>query len=132
MRTCYDAGPHFDACGPALAEVLCERPTLVKVNADEAAEVVGFPVGGPDSALTACLQIRDMIGGDGHAVGVTLGEHGAVIVDPSGEARLLTLDVLGAYPVGSGDAFLAGLVVVLIAVPWPFSPLAGRPLLRSY
>jgi 1-phosphofructokinase family hexose kinase len=103
----------LDACGPTLAEVLCERPTLVKVNAGEAAEVVGFPVEGPDSALTACLQIRDMIGGDGHAVGVTLGEHGAVIVDPSGDARLLTLDVLGAYPVGSGDAFLAGLVVSL-------------------
>lgn len=28
--------------------------------------------------------------------------------------------------------FLAGLLLLLIAVPWPFSPLAGRPLLRSY
>jgi hypothetical protein len=28
--------------------------------------------------------------------------------------------------------FLAGLVILLIAIPWPFSPLAGRPLLRSY
>lgn len=103
----------LDACGPTLAEVLCERPTLVKVNADEAAEVVGAPVEDPRSALAACLQIRRTIGGDGHAVGVTLGEHGAVIVGPSGDAHLLTLDVLGAYPVGSGDAFLAGLVVAL-------------------
>ena len=28
--------------------------------------------------------------------------------------------------------FLAGLLILLIAIPWPFSPLASRPLLRSY
>jgi hypothetical protein len=28
--------------------------------------------------------------------------------------------------------FTAGLLILLIAIPWPFSPLAGRPLLRSY
>ncbi len=28
--------------------------------------------------------------------------------------------------------FAAGLLILLIAIPWPFSPLAGRPLLRSY
>ena len=27
--------------------------------------------------------------------------------------------------------FLAGLLIILIAIPWPFSPLAGRPLLRT-
>jgi len=36
-----------------------------------------------------------------------------VIVEPSGDAHRLTLDVRGAYSVGSGDAFLAGLVVGL-------------------
>jgi len=102
-----------DAHGSTLAGVLGERPTLVKINGSEAAEVVGTPVDDPDSALTACLQIRDMIGGDGHAAGVTLGRHGAVLVDPSADAHLLKLDVVGDYPVGSGDAFLAGLVVAL-------------------
>jgi cytochrome b561 len=28
--------------------------------------------------------------------------------------------------------FSAGLLTLLIAIPWPFSPLAGRPLLRSF
>ncbi|HEY6902459.1 MAG TPA: hypothetical protein VI233_17500 [Puia sp.] len=28
--------------------------------------------------------------------------------------------------------FAAGLLILLIAIPWPFSPLAGRPLFRSY
>ena len=103
----------LDAHGSTLTEVLRECPTLVKINASEAAEVVGTAVDDHHSALHACVVIRDMIGGNGHAVGVTLGERGAVIIDPSGDAHLLTLDVVGAYPVGSGDAFLAGLVVAL-------------------
>ena len=28
--------------------------------------------------------------------------------------------------------FVAGLLILLIAIPWPFSPLAGRPLLRHF
>jgi hypothetical protein len=28
--------------------------------------------------------------------------------------------------------FAAGLLIILIAIPWPFSPLASRPLLRGY
>ncbi len=28
--------------------------------------------------------------------------------------------------------FLAGAVIILLAVPWPFSPLAKRPLFRTY
>lgn len=28
--------------------------------------------------------------------------------------------------------FSAGLLILLIAIPWPFSPLAGRPFLRNY
>ncbi|MBD0257846.1 MAG: hypothetical protein ICV83_19195 [Cytophagales bacterium] len=28
--------------------------------------------------------------------------------------------------------FLAGAVLILLAIPWPFSPLAKRPLLRAY
>jgi len=28
--------------------------------------------------------------------------------------------------------FTAGLLILLIAIPWPFSPFAGRPLLRHY
>jgi hypothetical protein len=28
--------------------------------------------------------------------------------------------------------FLLGLIVILIAVPWPFSPLANRPYIRHF
>lgn len=115
IRAAHAAGlpVAIDAHGPALAGGLCECPTLVKINASEAAEVLGTPVDDPGSALDACVRIRGLVGGDGHGVGVTLGERGAVIVDPLGDAHHLTLDVRGDYPVGSGDAFLAGLVVGL-------------------
>jgi len=103
----------LDARGAALAEVLGEGPSVVKINAAEAAEILDMPVDGLESAHAACLRIRAMIGGDGHAAGVTLGELGAVVVDPSGASHRLRLDARGAYPVGSGDAFLAGLVVGL-------------------
>ena len=103
----------IDARGGALAEVLAEGPTLVKINGSEAAEIVGDPVADLDAALQACMRIRELIGGEGHAVGVTLGELGAVLVEPAGDGYSLTLDAVGAYPVGCGDAFLAGLVVGL-------------------
>jgi len=51
--------------------------------------------------------------GNGHAAAVTSGAEGAVLVTPEGEALRGTLAAAGAYPVGSGDAFLAGLVVAL-------------------
>jgi sugar/nucleoside kinase (ribokinase family) len=44
---------------------------------------------------------------------VTRGEDGAVLIDPGGQEWHGTLDSWGPYPVGSGDAFLAGLVVAL-------------------
>jgi hypothetical protein len=28
--------------------------------------------------------------------------------------------------------FLLGLIVILIAIPWPFSPLANRPYIRHF
>ncbi len=52
-------------------------------------------------------------GGDGHAVVVTLGEQGMVLVDPAGDAWHGTVAARGDYPVGSGDAFLAGLLTAL-------------------
>ena len=111
IRAAHAAGVPvaLDTRGETLAHSLRERPTVVKVNSSEAAEVLGASVHDPASALAACVRIRELIGGEGHAAGVTLGTDGAVIVDPKGDGYFLTLNVVGAYPVGSGDAFLAGL-----------------------
>lgn len=97
-----------DTYGPALAAVLAERPAFVKVNADEASEATGIGVGDGPSAEAAATVLLDR-GAAG--VVVTLGRGGAVVVTGAGANRLDPEGAQGAYPVGSGDAFLAGLAV---------------------
>jgi len=99
-----------DAYGSALAELLPEHPAVVKVNAAEATEATGLPVSDPASAAAAARVLRAR-GASG--VVVTLGVAGAVVVNATASTRLVPPDVRGSYPVGSGDAFLAGLAVGL-------------------
>jgi 1-phosphofructokinase family hexose kinase len=83
------------------------QPALLKVNAAEAAQLTG------EDAPAAARKLHERIGGEGKVVVVTRGEDGAVLIDPGGQEWHGTLDSWGPYPVGSGDAFLAGLVVAL-------------------
>jgi 1-phosphofructokinase family hexose kinase len=85
------------------AQGIAAGPAVVKLNEAEAGA-------GTDGALAAARALRDRSGG---AAIVTRGRAGAVLVTPEGEAMAGRLDADGAYPVGSGDAFLAGLVVAL-------------------
>lgn len=100
-----------DASGVALELAVEQAPFLVKPNASEAAELVGHPVDGTVDAarLLRSLQVR----GVRHPV-VTLGARGALGAE--GEelwhARLTVDGVRNA--VGSGDCFLAGMVVALM------------------
>jgi 1-phosphofructokinase family hexose kinase len=89
------------------------RPALLKLNDDEASELTGRPVDTSASTLAAAQVLREMIGGEGHVAVVTRGADGAVLVDPEGRAWHGSVDAVGPYPVGSGDAFLAGIVVAL-------------------
>ena len=91
------------------------RPRLVKVNEEEAAQQTGAR-----DPLAAARALREHAGGSGAAAVVTQGRVGAVLVDPDGDEWRGTLAAAGAYPVGSGDAFLAGLVVALErGASWP-------------
>jgi 1-phosphofructokinase family hexose kinase len=81
------------------------RPALVKVNQHEAARLTGVD----DPAAAARILAESSAG----AAVVTRGVEGAVAVDSRGAAWTATLDARGAYPVGSGDCFLAGMVVAL-------------------
>jgi 1-phosphofructokinase len=103
----------LDAAGEALARALGAGPDIVKVNAHEASELVGGRSGSREEALAAAGELRRRAGGDGHAGIVTRGGTGVVVVGPDGAAWEGRLYVRGRYPVGSGDAFLAGLVVGL-------------------
>ena len=97
-----------DTYGPALAAVLATRPALVKVNADEAAEASGVAV---TDATSAAVAGRALLDAGAAAAVVTLGRGGAVVATGAGMTGLEPPEIRGAYPVGSGDAFLGGMAV---------------------
>jgi 1-phosphofructokinase family hexose kinase len=118
-RLAHAAGTRViaDVRGPALVGVLDAGPAVVKINAAEAAEVTGLTVDGPDAALGAARWLRER---GATSVVVTLGDRGAVGLAEDGlGVRIGPPAARGRYPVGSGDAFLAGLAVGLVQ---------GRPL----
>ena len=83
------------------------------MNIAEAGELLGVPTARRDDSLAAASKIRDMAGGDGHAGIVTRGAEGVMLAAPDGTLYEGVLYVRGRYPVGSGDAFLAGLITAL-------------------
>jgi 1-phosphofructokinase family hexose kinase len=110
----------LDAQGEPLSLALPVGPNVVKVNAAEAAALLGDAVSSEGDALHAARRIVSASGGIGHAAVITRGAEGAVLVAPDGSAWAGRLYVRGAYPVGSGDSFLAGLVVALSSGDaWP-------------
>ncbi len=112
----------IDSRGPDLVRALESRPDLVKINAYEAAELLDRPITEIAHARDAAAEVRRRAGGDRHAAIVTLGEQGMVLIDPGGGVWHGSVAVHGDYPVGSGDAFLAGLLAALTADPgiaWP-------------
>jgi 1-phosphofructokinase family hexose kinase len=111
------AGVHVavDAEGERLRLALEAHPDIVKVNQAEARELLGVPTARREEALAAAAKLRDLAGGDGHAGVVTRGAEGVVVAAPDGTLYEGVLYVRGRYPVGSGDAFLAGLITSLDA-----------------
>ncbi|MFL5738273.1 MAG: 1-phosphofructokinase family hexose kinase [Actinomycetota bacterium] len=103
----------IDTRGVFLQNALEAAPDVVKVNAGEAAELLGIEIRNDADAAKATEALRARAGGDGHAAVITLGVEGVVAVDASGRGLRGTLDARGRYPVASGDSFLAGLVATL-------------------
>ncbi len=86
------------------------RPEVVKLNAAEASQRVGRRVAGAEQGLAAARELHEATG---RAAVVTLGEAGAVMVTPDGRGLEGSCSARGSYPVGSGDAFLGGLLAAL-------------------
>jgi 1-phosphofructokinase family hexose kinase len=103
----------LDSEGERLRLAMWARPDVVKVNAAEAAGLLGIATATAGDALVAARELRARAGGDGHAGIVTRGADGVVLCALDGSTWEGRLYVRGRYPVGSGDAFLAGLVVAL-------------------
>ena len=108
----------LDAAGEALRTGLEAGPDLVKVNAEEAAGMLG-----PGATAAA---LRELAGGGDRAAAVTHGADGMELADPSGMVLRAAPPVLGHYPVGSGDALLAGMVTALdVGGDWTAALLLG-------
>jgi 1-phosphofructokinase family hexose kinase len=112
VREAREAGVRvaLDSEGERLRLALEAEPDVVKVNAAEVGGLLGVPTQRRDDAIAAAIKLRQMAGGDGHAGIVTRGAEGVVLAAPDGTLYEGMLYVRGRYPVGSGDAFLAGLV----------------------
>ena len=108
-----------DCEGDRLRLALEAAPDVVKVNQTEARGLLGVPTARREEALAAARKLRALAGGDGHAALVTRGAEGVVLAAPDGSLYEGVLYERGRYPVGSGDAFLAGLVTGLAGgEPW--------------
>lgn len=97
-----------DAHGASLRAAVEAGADVVKVNAEEAAHLLGVDPGTPVQALAERLAAQVPVG----AV-VTAGVDGVWAVRRDGVRRHLASATRGTFPVGSGDCLLAGLVVGL-------------------
>ena len=110
----------LDAEGEPLRLAVDAHPEIVKLNAAEASGLLGEHVAERGDAMAAATKIRTLAGGEGHAGIVTCGADGVAVAAPDGVRYQGVLYERGRYPVGSGDAFLGGLVVGLErGEPWP-------------
>ena len=99
-----------DMTGDPLAAAAAARPAAIKINEEEAAGFLGHPVAPADAAAAA----RSLAAATGvPLVSITLGAAGAVLADADGAWRAQALPVRPVSTVGSGDAFLAGLLMAL-------------------
>ncbi len=99
-----------DASGDALREALAARPTVVKPNRDEAAELTGRPIRTPADALQAAAEIARH---GAQIVVISLGEEGAAVIWDGRPVRVHAPRVAVVSAVGSGDCFVAGLAAGL-------------------
>jgi 1-phosphofructokinase family hexose kinase len=98
-----------DTSGPVLAEAVAAG-AAIKINAPEAAALLGRAVATIADALDAAIEIRGRGAG---VTAITLGGDGAVLVTGDGAWRARPPAIAVVSAVGSGDCFLAGLAAGL-------------------
>ncbi|WP_442576017.1 1-phosphofructokinase [Microbacterium sp. F51-2R] len=99
-----------DTSGAALATVVADgRPDLIKPNDEELAELAGVALEeGADIADAVLPVARRLVPAKVGAALVTLGAHGAVLVDAEGAWAGIPPRIRVASTVGAGDSSLAG------------------------
>ncbi|MEU1970285.1 1-phosphofructokinase [Microbacterium sp. NPDC019599] len=99
-----------DTSGAALAAVVADgRPDLIKPNDDELAELAGVSLeDGPDLAAAVLPVARRLVPARVGAALVTLGSHGAVLVEGDAAWAGTPPRIRVTSTVGAGDSSLAG------------------------
>lgn len=98
----------LDTSGAALAAGLRQRVHLVKPNLSELSEMVGHALETEAAQLQTCQRLIESRAAE--MVALTLGPHGALLVDVNGAWRSHAPRIQAVSTVGAGDSFLAGLV----------------------
>lgn len=100
-----------DCSGAVLANLLAEQPppclAVIKINAEEAASLVGSPIDTAGTAMMAAETIRQRGAG---TVVITMGAAGAVLLGDGTGLYARPPAIAAVNAVGSGDCFLAGLM----------------------
>ena len=100
-----------DAQGAALIEALKAKPGLIKPNRSELAATVGRELGDDADVMKA---MRELIERGAQRVVVTAGKEPTLAFDGKNFWRVVSPRVRVLNPIGSGDAFTAGLVSRLV------------------
>lgn len=99
-----------DSSHQPLRAALEAAPFGVKVNGEEIGEILNRDVGSPTEAIQAARAVRER---GITMVAVTLGKVGAVLSTPGGDWHASIPEIQAVSNVGSGDAFLGGLMHAL-------------------
>lgn len=100
-----------DGQGTALLEALPAKPGLVKPNRTELAATVGFELKDDASVRKAMHQLCEL---GAQRVVVTAGKEATLALDGKSFWRVIPPEIKPVNPIGSGDAFTAGLVSRLL------------------
>lgn len=101
----------LDARGESLKRALPIRPLVVKPNRAELAATMGKSLDADADLRTAVLQLHER---GAQWVLVTMGRQGAVLGDGKNFWKIPALPIQAVSPIGSGDAFAAGLAAGIV------------------
>lgn len=99
-----------DTSGQALKTALGVRGLNIKVNASELGDALGVEISSAEQARAAASRLLEA---GMPQVAITLGKDGAVWVSSTGSWMASAPEIRPVSSIGSGDAFLGGLVVAL-------------------
>jgi len=97
----------LDTSGPALRAGVTAKPFALKVNTEEASELLGLELG---EDLEVSCAASELLERTTHLVMLTRGAHGLVLATESERLVAIPPQVEVRSPVGAGDATLAGLL----------------------